>query len=424
MRAAIFQGPKDITVGERPDPVIEEPTDAVVRVVLACVCGSDLWYYRGESEHAIGSIGHEFIGVVEDVGADVAGVAQRRHRRRCRPGVRRHRGSRSRRPPPSPVLARPSASSGCRTARCRSTRRSSATSRGVADLRLARIYIPELLDDVLDGTIEPGVVLDLETDLNGTPEAYAAMDESMGHQVVDPGRSRLSSDVCRRHRRRRNRSASAIAQPSRSSPRERRRASTICVRSASNADGRGRGHARRRVRREHHDRRRVLAASVHALVDTATAFGDLTGVIHAAGVSPSQASSATILAVDLYGTALVLEELGKVIAGGGAGVVIASQSGHRHRPPPRAEQPGRLRRPRRPRKCELLQLPIARARPRDGPAPRLPAGQTRQLPASVMAEAVRWGKRGARINTISPGIIFTPLARDELAGPGGRATAG
>src|SRR4051794_205007 len=76
MRAAIFNGPKDITVGDRPDPVIEAPTDAVVRVVLACVCGSDLWYYRGESDHAVGSIGHEFIGVVEDVGAQVTGVAR------------------------------------------------------------------------------------------------------------------------------------------------------------------------------------------------------------------------------------------------------------------------------------------------------------------------------------------------------------
>jgi threonine dehydrogenase-like Zn-dependent dehydrogenase len=74
MRAAIFQGPNDIVVGERPDPVVQEPTDAVVRVLLACVCGSDLWYYRGETDHATGSIGHEFIGVVEAVGAEVTGV--------------------------------------------------------------------------------------------------------------------------------------------------------------------------------------------------------------------------------------------------------------------------------------------------------------------------------------------------------------
>ena len=63
-------------IGERPDPVIQEPTDAVVRVVLGCVCGSDLWYYRGESPHAVGSIGHEFIGVVEQTGAQVRGVHQ------------------------------------------------------------------------------------------------------------------------------------------------------------------------------------------------------------------------------------------------------------------------------------------------------------------------------------------------------------
>jgi threonine dehydrogenase-like Zn-dependent dehydrogenase len=74
MRAAVFRGPGDIEVGERPDPVIREPTDAIVRVVLGCVCGSDLWYYRGESPHAVGSIGHEFIGVVEETGADVSSV--------------------------------------------------------------------------------------------------------------------------------------------------------------------------------------------------------------------------------------------------------------------------------------------------------------------------------------------------------------
>jgi threonine dehydrogenase-like Zn-dependent dehydrogenase len=74
MRARFFQRPKDITVGDQPDPTIQEPTDPIVRVVMACVYGSDLWYYRGESPHAIGSIGHEFIGFVEDVGADVASL--------------------------------------------------------------------------------------------------------------------------------------------------------------------------------------------------------------------------------------------------------------------------------------------------------------------------------------------------------------
>jgi threonine dehydrogenase-like Zn-dependent dehydrogenase len=75
MRAAIFEGPGDIRVGERPDPIVKEPTDAMVRVMLGCVCGSDLWYYRGESPHAVGSIGHEFIGLVEDLGAEVTGLA-------------------------------------------------------------------------------------------------------------------------------------------------------------------------------------------------------------------------------------------------------------------------------------------------------------------------------------------------------------
>jgi threonine dehydrogenase-like Zn-dependent dehydrogenase len=74
MRAAIFTGPGAIEVGDRPDPIIQQPTDAIVRVFLACVCGSDLWYWRGVSSHAVGSIGHEFIGVVEAVGTEVGGV--------------------------------------------------------------------------------------------------------------------------------------------------------------------------------------------------------------------------------------------------------------------------------------------------------------------------------------------------------------
>src|SRR5213080_718547 len=74
MRAAVFLGPRRIEVADRPDPVVAAPTDAVVRVVLGCVCGSDLWYYRGESPHALGPIGHEFIGVVEQVGPEVRGI--------------------------------------------------------------------------------------------------------------------------------------------------------------------------------------------------------------------------------------------------------------------------------------------------------------------------------------------------------------
>jgi NAD(P)-dependent dehydrogenase (short-subunit alcohol dehydrogenase family) len=154
--------------------------------------------------------------------------------------------------------------------------------------------------------------------------------------------------------------------------------------------------------------------SVHALVETATAIGAITGVIHAAGVSPSQASPAAILKVDLYGTALVLEEFGNVIAQGGAGVVIASQSGHRL-PALTPEQNKALATTPA---DELLGLPMLQP---DQITDPLHAYQVSKRGNSlrVMAEAVRWGKRGARVNTISPGIIVTPLARDELTGPRG-----
>jgi threonine dehydrogenase-like Zn-dependent dehydrogenase len=75
MKAAIFRGEKNIELGERPDPEIQNPTDAVVRVVRGCVCGSDLWYYRGINQHKVGSIGHEYIGVIEAVGDDVTDLA-------------------------------------------------------------------------------------------------------------------------------------------------------------------------------------------------------------------------------------------------------------------------------------------------------------------------------------------------------------
>ena len=155
-------------------------------------------------------------------------------------------------------------------------------------------------------------------------------------------------------------------------------------------------------------------ASVHALVEKAMSLGEVSGVIHAAGVSPSQASPETILKVDLYGTALVLEEFGNVIARGGAGVVIVSQSGHRL-PPLSAEQNAALA--TTPVE-ELLKLPMLQP---DQVKDSLHAYQISKRGNSlrVMAEAVRWGKRGARINTISPGIIITPLAKDELTGPRG-----
>jgi NAD(P)-dependent dehydrogenase (short-subunit alcohol dehydrogenase family) len=154
--------------------------------------------------------------------------------------------------------------------------------------------------------------------------------------------------------------------------------------------------------------------AVHCLVETATGIGEVTGLIHAAGVSPSQASPATILKVDLYGTALVLEEFGNVIARDGFGLVIASQSGHRL-PPLTVDQNKALATTA---VEESLSLPFLQL---NQVTDSLHAYQLSKRGNSlrVMAEAVRWGKRGARVNTISPGIIMTPLAKDELTGPRG-----
>jgi NAD(P)-dependent dehydrogenase (short-subunit alcohol dehydrogenase family) len=154
--------------------------------------------------------------------------------------------------------------------------------------------------------------------------------------------------------------------------------------------------------------------AVQGLVERATSLGEITGLIQAAGVSPSQASLQTVLQVDLYGTAVVLEEFGKVIASGGSGVVISSQSGHRL--PALTEEQNRAL-ALTPTE-ELLRLPFLQP---DQVKDSLHAYQLSKRANSlrVMGEAVRWGKRGARINTISPGIIMTPLAKDELTGPRG-----
>jgi NAD(P)-dependent dehydrogenase (short-subunit alcohol dehydrogenase family) len=155
-------------------------------------------------------------------------------------------------------------------------------------------------------------------------------------------------------------------------------------------------------------------ASVQALVGEATALGDVVGIIHAAGVSPSQASPETILRVDLYGTALVLEEFGNVVARGGSAVVISSQSSHRLSPLPVEQNSALATTPA----DELLVLPFLQP---DQVRDSLHAYQLskRGNVLRVMAEAVRWGARGARVNSISPGIIMTPLAKDELGGPRG-----
>jgi NAD(P)-dependent dehydrogenase (short-subunit alcohol dehydrogenase family) len=154
--------------------------------------------------------------------------------------------------------------------------------------------------------------------------------------------------------------------------------------------------------------------SVHALVEAATAIGDVTGIVHAAGVSPSQAPPSVILKVDLYGTAVILEEFGNVIAPGGSCVVIASMSGHRLAALT-AEQDRLLAITPA---DELLDLAMLQP---DKVTDPLNAYQIskRGNALRVKAESVRWGKRGARVNTMSPGIVITPLAKDELTGPRG-----
>jgi NAD(P)-dependent dehydrogenase (short-subunit alcohol dehydrogenase family) len=155
-------------------------------------------------------------------------------------------------------------------------------------------------------------------------------------------------------------------------------------------------------------------ASVEALVARATSLGAVHGLIHAAGVSPSQASPETIFEVDLYGTALVLEKFGEVIAEGGSAVVIASQSGHRLPPLTTELSKALATTPIE----DLLKLPMLQL---DQVNDTLHAYQLSKRGNSlrVMYEALRWGERGARVNTISPGIVITPLAKDELTGPRG-----
>ena len=154
--------------------------------------------------------------------------------------------------------------------------------------------------------------------------------------------------------------------------------------------------------------------SILNMIAEAQKFGEISMLVNAAGVSPSQAPIETILRVDLYGTALLLEEVGKVIGCGGVGVTISSQSGHR--------MPALT-----PEEDELLAttptdalLALDLLQP-DRIRDTLHAYQMakRCNVKRVMAEAVKWGERGARVNSISPGIIVTPLAIDEFNGPRG-----
>lgn len=154
--------------------------------------------------------------------------------------------------------------------------------------------------------------------------------------------------------------------------------------------------------------------SIKNLIAKAQEYGDITMLANAAGVSPSQAPVEAILKVDLYGTAVLLEEVGKVIREGGVGVTISSQSGHRM-PALTPEEDEQLA-------CtpaeELLELDILQP---ENIRDTLHAYQMakRCNEKRVMAESVKWGEKGARLNSISPGIIVTPLAIDEFNGPRG-----
>lgn len=154
--------------------------------------------------------------------------------------------------------------------------------------------------------------------------------------------------------------------------------------------------------------------SILNLIAEAQKYGEISMLVNAAGVSPSQASIGTILKVDLYGTAVLLEEVGKVIKKGGVGVTISSQSGHRM-PALTPEEDEQLATTPT---DELLSLDMLQG---GNICDTLHAYQMakRCNVKRVMAESVKWGKRGARLNSVSPGIVVTPLALDEFNGPRG-----
>ena len=155
-------------------------------------------------------------------------------------------------------------------------------------------------------------------------------------------------------------------------------------------------------------------ASIQNIIAEAQKYGDITMLVNATGVSPSQAPIEAILKVDLYGTAVLLEEVGKVIAPGGVGVTISSQSGHRMKQLTPEEDEQLACTPTE----ELLKLPLLQP---ENIRDTLHAYQLakRCNEKRVMAQSVKWGEKGARLNSISPGIIVTPLAIDEFNGPRG-----
>ena len=150
--------------------------------------------------------------------------------------------------------------------------------------------------------------------------------------------------------------------------------------------------------------------SVLALVDKAASLGSVVQVVNTAGLSPNMAPPERVLAVDLYGPALVFEAFGEVIAPGGAGLIISSMAGHMLPPLTPEENKALAFTPA----DELLDLPVVKGVP-DSMVGYMLAKRANHL--RVQAEAIRWGERGARVNSISPGIIATPLAQHELNSP-------
>ncbi|RKG99098.1 SDR family oxidoreductase [Corallococcus carmarthensis] len=155
-------------------------------------------------------------------------------------------------------------------------------------------------------------------------------------------------------------------------------------------------------------------ASIHEVVKEASAIGAVTEVVHTAGVSPNMAPPDKILAVDLLGTALVLEEFGNIVAPGGSGVVISSMAGYMLPPLPPEVDLALANTPA----DELLKLPSLQpsAVPDSGSAYAI---SKRANHLRIQAECLRWAERGARLNSISPGIILTPLAQKEMSSPSG-----
>lgn len=150
-------------------------------------------------------------------------------------------------------------------------------------------------------------------------------------------------------------------------------------------------------------------ASVRALAEKAAALGPVTQVVNTAGLSPNMAPVAKVLEVDLYGSAVVFEEFGRVIAPGGAGLIISSMAGHMTRPLPEEDEKQLAYAPA----DDLLKLPFLQT----DAVPNTLVAYVLAKRANILrvqAEAMNWGERGARVNAISPGIVVTPLAQHEL----------